>query len=302
MTAKKSNTAQKSATKNGQAVKTAAKKIRVHPSAASGSKREVPVHEKPAPARKSGSAGTIPDLAGRIIDETSALIKDEISGAGVLNPLDRRDETAKSKSPAGIVAEAASILSEEITRGFDTAKKIGDNLGDATDKGRHDNTEVIQQFRSQAHSAVDVMINLVSLMANPVNGLTGQYLTGSTDTPGTGSTGGSAGSDNIPSLAISKATRPGGQVKFQMTLENEGDSQTERSGLISTDLQSSTGERISSDNVTFRPESVTLEPRESLKVDVIIDIPGDTPPGKYSGLIQATRLEMMRAVISVIVE
>jgi hypothetical protein len=303
MTAKKSSTVKKSPVKNAQRSKNAAKNINIRPSIPAGG-GEDPVGTTAQKTVGAGRASSIPDIATRIIDETSSLLKEEIGGAGLFNPLDRR-VTGKSAAgtPVGIVSDAANILSEEITRGFDTAKKVGEKMGDVNAGSRLDDMEVIQQFRSQAHSAVDVMINLVNLAANPANGLTGQFFTGSGDA-GTGAakSEGTAAAAGIPCLSISKVTRPGSKVTVQMTLENEGDTRTERFNLVSTDLQNLSGDRITSDNVSFRPASATIEPRESLKVEVVIDVPGDTPSGVYSGLLQATRLETMRAVISVNVE
>ena len=87
-----------------------------------------------------------------------------------------------------------------------------------------------------------------------------------------------------------------------MTLENESSKPTDVFYLLSSDLVNPNGDRIAAGQVSFVPEKMVIEPQKSAVITVTVHVPDSTPPGTYSGLLQATKLEQLRAVLSIQIE
>jgi hypothetical protein len=87
---------------------------------------------------------------------------------------------------------------------------------------------------------------------------------------------------------------PGRRTRWLVTISN-------RSGIPvsarfrSSDLVSPTGRSIPAGAVTFDPPSLTLGPRSSTDVAVIVHVPFEQPPGRYTGLAEAG--ERVRTVV-----
>jgi uncharacterized membrane protein len=106
----------------------------------------------------------------------------------------------------------------------------------------------------------------------------------------------------IPTLTVPTPVKAGGEVQIPMTLENESERQTETFNLLSSDLVNAEGERIAANQISFSPEQMLLEPHRSATVTVTVHVPENAKPGLYSGLLQASRLEQLRAVLSLQIE
>lgn len=70
-------------------------------------------------------------------------------------------------------------------------------------------------------------------------------------------------------------------------------------GLYSTDLLSDAGRSIPAHLVSFDPPRLTLGPGERAGVTARIDVPLQTIPGAYSGLVQAVGLPASKTVITI---
>jgi uncharacterized membrane protein len=106
----------------------------------------------------------------------------------------------------------------------------------------------------------------------------------------------------IPSLTVPTPVKAGGEVQIPMTLENESSQETEAFNLLSSDLVNSDGERIAAGQIKFTPERMVLEAHKSATVTVMVQVPANTRPGLYSGLLQASKLEQLRAVLTIQIE
>lgn len=226
------------------------------------------------------------------------------------------EETTQSRSPlssqkdlvaglAGstsrIVSKAASILEEEIATGIRVTQDIEKKYVDVDQVRSRDAAGVMQRFRKDAHDVVDILIDLVNVASNAVTGLTERGVSiGIGDKPQKPEKK-EAGSV-IPSLTFPSAVKPGEAVEIPMSLENESDQPTDTFYFHSSDLVNTTGERISADRISFVPERLKIEPRSAATVTVTVRVPEETPPGIYSGLLQATQLKQLRAVLSIQVD
>lgn len=199
-----------------------------------------------------------------------------------------------------IVQRAASILEEELASGIVAARQIERRFVDVEKIRSRDPEEVMQRFRRDAHEVVDILIDLVSVATTSLSGLAQRAITISAGAVGSGESPAkpapSAG--GIPALTIAQPVKPGERVEVPMTLENDSDRTTETFRFISSDLINPDGERIPAQQITFVPETITIEPHKSATITVAIVVPEGAPSGVYSGLLQATRLNQLRAVVT----
>ncbi|MCU0805235.1 MAG: hypothetical protein MUF79_09130 [Burkholderiales bacterium] len=205
-----------------------------------------------------------------------------------------------------IVLQAASILEEEIAAGIVAAKKVEARFVDVDKLRGADPQEVMQRFRRDAHEVVDILIDLVNVATNSLSGLAQRVVRISE--AGVGAAAGAVSgklrpaAGAVPSLAVPQPLKPGESVQVPLTLENDGDTTTENFRFLCSDLVNASGDRIAGGYVSFLPDALAIAPRSAATVTVTVSAPTGTPTGVYSGIVQATRLEQLRAVLSVRVE
>ena len=213
-----------------------------------------------------------------------------------------------ANSTVRIVQKAVSVLEEELAAGISSTQKLEKKMVDVDKLRSGDPQEVIQRFRRDAHDVVDILLDLVNVATNSLDQLTQRVIRIGVSASQTGASpsstgeGGSAAAGGIPSLAVSTPVKAGAAVEIPMTLENESSKPTDVFYLLSSDLVNPNGDRIAAGQVSFVPEKMVIEPQKSAVITVTVHVPDSTPPGTYSGLLQATKLEQLRAVLSIQIE
>ncbi len=202
-----------------------------------------------------------------------------------------------------IVEQAASILEEEIAAGIVAAKNVEEryvNVGNL----RTGNTEhVMQRFRKDAHEVVDILLDLVNVSLNSLGGLTRRVVSvqsGPVSNEGKASKGTAAA--GIPTLQIPGALKENESGEISMSVENDSDTSTEEFTFKCSGLLSANGDEISPENIKFNPEKIIVGPNTFEKVVISVKVPENANPGVYSGLLQATKLSHVRALLTVVVE
>ena len=104
-----------------------------------------------------------------------------------------------------------------------------------------------------------------------------------------------------PVLAPTGPVAPGGTAQVNISLLNE-DEQPAQIAFLSTGLIGEDGAQISAERISFQPREVTLQPGATGEVIVRVAVPAQTRCGVYSGLIRASRLDYLHAVLVVQVE
>ena len=214
-----------------------------------------------------------------------------------------KDQIDMVKGLAGttseVVQKAASILEEEIAAGIVAAKKVEEQFINVKEMRSEISGDVIPRFRKDAHDIIDILIDLVNAAAKSLDGFTQQIVSinGGTGNPKPNPSGGT-----IPTLNLPKSVKAGASANVPMTLQNDSNKTTEKFEFFITDLVNGEGGRISARQISFKPASLTIEPQKTEKVVVSISVPKTTKPGVYSGLIQATRLDQLQAVLAIKVE
>jgi hypothetical protein len=104
-----------------------------------------------------------------------------------------------------------------------------------------------------------------------------------------------------PVLAPAGPVTPGGTAQICISLVNE-DEQPAQIVFFSTGLVGEDGERIAAERVSFQPRELMLSPGKTGEVIVSVVIPAQTRCGVYSGLIRASKLDYLHAVLVVQVD
>lgn len=199
-----------------------------------------------------------------------------------------------------IVQQAASILEEELAAGIVAARDVEARFVDVQKLREADPKEVMQRFRRDAHDVVDILLDMVTVATNAVGGLAQRAVTVRGAKPADGSPAPPA--FGTPSLDVPHKVKAGESVEVPLSLENSGDSPTEAIEFHSSDLVSAAGERIEAARVSFAPPALVIGARQSEIVKVTVSVPSGTPPGTYAGLLQASKLQQLRAVVTVQIE
>jgi hypothetical protein len=182
---------------------------------------------------------------------------------------------ADPKAAASIVAEAVSVLDEEMARGVLAARNANVPPGRRADAG---------SVLRQVHDAVDALARLFPEL---------QGMTNRPVAPAEAS-----GEVALPHVKPSSATRSGQRATVSMTLCNKED-RAVRLTPMTTDLIGSGGHRLSRDLLDFAPREVHLEPGASTDLQGHLVIPVGTPPGSYAGLVVVAGVDYLRALITI---
>lgn len=107
--------------------------------------------------------------------------------------------------------------------------------------------------------------------------------------------------ESAPVLSPPGPVGPGGTAQTVIALVND-DEQPARIAFYSTSLVGDNGAHIAADGISFQPRELTLSPGASGEVVVRVVVPMRTPGGVYSGLIRASQIVHLHAVLVVQVD
>ena len=105
-------------------------------------------------------------------------------------------------------------------------------------------------------------------------------------------------SDGSPETLTLSSTAPGGRAVGELWLHNRSGSATSDVRLHSGDLRRHDGCAITATTVRFDPEHLPeLPDLTSRGVRVSVDVPADTPPGRFRGIVLAANLPDLWLVV-----
>jgi len=107
--------------------------------------------------------------------------------------------------------------------------------------------------------------------------------------------------ESAPVLSPAAPVAAGHAALIALSLINE-DQESADIAFLCTDLIGDAGARIPAARVSFDPSRVTLAPGHTHPVEAQVLVPAGTPEGVYAGLMRASRLEALHAVLVVHVE
>lgn len=207
----------------------------------------------------------------------------------------RRDEDARLASSATrLVGQAISVLEKEVSAGIAAARSLEERYADVDALRNRNPDDLMQRLREDAHEVVDLVIDLLHIAASSAGGLAQRVVR----VRARSGDGDEVAESSIPAIE-SMAARPGERATVSMALENAGTETVEAVNFIASDLVTSTGLRIAASDIQFEPAEVTIGPRARAQVRISVQVPQDAAPGTYSGMLVASKLEQVRAVLSI---
>ena len=211
-----------------------------------------------------------------------------------------------------IVLKAVSIIEEEVAIGIGAVKRIEQRFLDVDALRAKNPDHVMSRFRKDAHEAVDIILDIVTAAATTVSERAGKMVNVTASHLNQGNAGASdskqadpgsadAGATRLPTVRMPGKVAPGKQVELTMSLENDKDTTTAEFTLHSSELVSASGARIPASAVMFEPATLAVGPRAAGSVVVRVRVPANARPGNYEGLLRATQLDGLRAMLAVTV-
>ena len=98
-------------------------------------------------------------------------------------------------------------------------------------------------------------------------------------------------------LTAPGAVAPGGLAVIEFSLVND-DNRPAPVAFFCTGLVGDAGARIGADQVSFEPPALTLAPGLTHRVSVQIAVPAQAAPGLYAGLMRASQIDHLQAVLT----
>ena len=213
-----------------------------------------------------------------------------------------------SSSATRIIQQAANVLEEEVAAGIQAARDMESRFIDVEEKRAHDSAEVISRLRKDAHEVIDILIDLLDVAGSRAGDVVGLVTSmgGREEQPGRGQGGRAAGARSndaflsVTELNVPTPIVPGSPAEVIMTVDNDGATPTGQFQFLCSDLIDADGHHIRPNAVLFAPATLSLEPRSRTQMTVTVTPPLGTPPGSYSGLLQATgtKMKRLKAVLS----
>jgi hypothetical protein len=201
-----------------------------------------------------------------------------------------------ARSASRIVSQAATILEEELAAGIGAAKEIEARFLNVAEMRSTNPAEVMARFRKDAHEVVDIVIDLLNAPTKGLNDLAQRISVGGEP----GKSGAPVvSSDSAPTISVPGDVPAGESGTVPFSLENDSDAPTAEFEFQATDLVNAEGQKILGKQVTFEPAKLTIPAHNSESVTINVKVPKDATPGLYSGLVIASKLERLRAVLVV---
>jgi hypothetical protein len=204
-----------------------------------------------------------------------------------------------------IVRKAASILEEEVAMGIGAAKRIEQRFLDVNALRAQSSDAVMSRFRHDAHEAVDIILDIVTAAVITVEERAGRFVNVTASRTFKSMTGPSQGwsrdetGTRLSTVRIPRRVAAGAVGELKISLENPSDEGTAQFTLHAAELVSASGSRIPGERVVFEPATLRVGPRATGDVAVTVSVPEGTPSGVYEGLVRATQLDTLRALLSI---
>jgi hypothetical protein len=200
-----------------------------------------------------------------------------------------------AETTSHVVQQAASILEEEIAAGIVAARQIEDKFLNTQELRSGKPDEILQRFRRDAHDVIDMVVDVVGAAARNASRMAQRAISIR------GGSRGAAETSGTPVITLTQPVNPGETGEVSLVIENDGDAATEPFEFRPTDLINAAGDCIPAHAVQFDVKSISVGPHQNQRVVVRVTPPASTPSGLYSGLIQTSRADQLRAVLTVTV-
>jgi hypothetical protein len=208
------------------------------------------------------------------------------------------DEASGLAAQASLfIRQAASVLEREVAAGIIATRSLENRFVDVAKVRGSSPNEVMQRFRRDAHEVIDIVMDLLAVGVQSVEGVAQRAIRITQSARSAGQQQGAGA--NVPTISPEQAAQPGSVVVAEMALENSGDEMRELAGFQASDLIAASGERIEAQQISFDPEPVAIAPHGKARLRIAIAVPLGAQPGVCSGLMMARQMDQVRALIAI---
>lgn len=189
--------------------------------------------------------------------------------------------------------------------GIGAAKRIEQRFLDVDALRSQPSDAVMSRFRHDAHEAVDIILDIVTAAVITVEERAGRFVNVTASRTYKSMTGPSQSWSRdesgmrLSAVRIPRRVAAGTVGELKISLENPSDEGTAQFTLHAAELVSASGARIPGERVTFEPATLRVGPRATGDVAISVSVPAGTPSGVYEGLVRATQLDTLRALLSI---
>lgn len=200
--------------------------------------------------------------------------------AQVIQPM--AGETETIPTPETLVQQAATILDNDLTAPLDSAQTVTSPLDLGSTTPSRPNSYSVPGLVGEMHEFVNELANLLSLKSS---------------LPGSISESAPSSEVGVPLLQPAHPSHAGETVQISFKVHNDRSEPTQTK-VFCTDLHSCQGDLIAQDAISIAPNPLNLAPDATESINISIQLPQHLPKGEYSGILMATELSYLKAMIS----
>lgn len=208
---------------------------------------------------------------GGLADEPKALTEPV---AQVIQPM---------ATPETLVQQAATILDNDLTAPLDSVQTVASPLDLGSTTPSRPNSYSVPGLVGEMHEFVNELANLLSLKSS---------------LPGSISESVPSSEAGIPLLQPAHPSHAGETIQISFKVHNDR-SESTQTKVFCTDLYSCQGDLIAQDAISIAPNPLSLAPDATESINISIHLPQHLPKGEYSGILMATELSYLKAMVSV---
>lgn len=186
-------------------------------------------------------------------------------------------------TPEALVQQAATILDHDLSTPLESAQTVASPLDLGTTTLPRPNSYSVPGLVDEMHGFVNELANLLSLNSN---------------LPGSISESAPSREVGVPLLQPAHPSHAGETVQISFKVHNDR-SESTQTKVLCTDLHSCQGDLIAQDAISIAPNPINLAPDATESINISIHLPQQLPKGEYSGILMATELSYLKAMISV---
>lgn len=186
-------------------------------------------------------------------------------------------------TPETLVQQAATILDNDLSTPLDSAQTVASPLDLGTTTPPRPNSYSVPGLVDEMHGFVNELANLLSLKSN---------------LPGSISESAPSSEVGVPLLQPAHPSHAGETIQISFKVHNDRSEPTQTK-VLCTDLHSCQGDLIAQDAISIAPNPLSLAPDATESINISIHLPQHLPKGEYSGILMATELSYLKAMVSV---
>lgn len=192
-------------------------------------------------------------------------------------------ETEAIPTPEALVQQAATILDNDLSTPLDSAQTVASPLDLGTTTPSRPNSYSVPGLVGEMHEFVNELANLLSLKSA---------------LPGGGTEQAPSSEASVPLMQPTHPSHGGEIAQISFKVHNDSEDSTQAK-IFCTALYSCQGDLIPQQAISISPNPLSLAPDATDSISISIQLSQNLPNGEYSGVLMATEVSYLKAMVSV---